>query len=85
LAKIISLQGSHVGRTWFVVYSERHIGTLLPIKVPKQKNLPNTEKMSDQWLSSIKLYCSKKMGNFVFNYNKNCKLSDDANPLISYF
>ena len=41
--------------------------------------------MGDQWLSSIKLYCSKKMGNFVFNYNKNCKLSDDANPLISYF
>jgi hypothetical protein len=33
--------------------------------------LPNTEKMGDQWLSSIKLYYSKKMWNFVFNYNKN--------------
>jgi hypothetical protein len=27
--------------------------------------------MGDQWLSSIKLYYSKKMWNFVFNYNKN--------------
>jgi hypothetical protein len=27
--------------------------------------------MSDQWLSSIKLHYSKKMWNFVFNYNKN--------------
>jgi hypothetical protein len=27
--------------------------------------------MGDQWLSPMKLYYSKKMWNFVFNYNKN--------------
>jgi hypothetical protein len=54
LAKIISLRGTHVGSTWFVVYLKGIIGTLLPKKVPKQKNLPIAEKMGGQWLSSIK-------------------------------
>jgi hypothetical protein len=30
--------------------------------------------MSDQWLSSVKLYYSKKMSNFVFNIKKNIKI-----------
>jgi hypothetical protein len=41
ITKNISLRGTHVGSTWFVVYLKgRHIGTLLPKKVPKQKTCP---------------------------------------------
>ena len=36
-----------------------------------RKNLPDTEKTGDLWLSSIKLYYSKKIRNFEFNNNKN--------------
>jgi hypothetical protein len=51
LAKIISIRGTHVGSTRFVVYLKGiYIGTLLPKKLVSY---------------------SKKMGNFVFNYNKN--------------
>jgi hypothetical protein len=47
------------------------IDAQLPNKSSQAKNVPNTGKMGDQWLSSIKLYYSKKMWNVVFNYNKN--------------
>ena len=49
---------------------ERHIGILLP-KSSQAKNLPDTEKSGDFWLSSIKLYYSKKIRNFELNNNKN--------------
>jgi hypothetical protein len=61
LAKIISLRGNHVEvlGLWFIwkAYMYRYITTK---KSSQAKNLPNTEKMGDQWLSSIKLYYSKK-------------------------
>jgi hypothetical protein len=53
---------------WFNAYYHGYSTTT---KSSQAKNLPNTEKMGDQWLSPIKLYYSKKMWNFVFNYNKN--------------
>ena len=37
LAKIISFRCTHLGNTWFIGLFERHIGILLPKKVPKQK------------------------------------------------
>jgi hypothetical protein len=43
----------------------------LPQKVPKQKSCQTPWKMGDQWLSFIKLYYSKKIWNFVFDYNTN--------------
>jgi hypothetical protein len=52
-----------VGSTGFVVYLKGIIGTLLPKKVPKQKNLPIAEKMVPCWQRSRDL-CQqgKKMG-----------------------
>jgi hypothetical protein len=37
----------------------------------KNSETPVIEYHKLKWLSSIKLYYSKKMWNFVFNYNKN--------------
>ena len=50
---------------------ERHIGTLPQKKSSQAKNLPDTEKMDNLWLSSIKLYYSEKIRNFEFNNDKN--------------
>jgi hypothetical protein len=61
LAKIISLCLAPILYIRkYLVYLKGIIGTLLPKKVPKQKNIPIAKKMGDQWLSSIKLYYSKK-------------------------
>ena len=40
LAKIISLRGTNVGSTWFVVYLKGIIGTLPPKKFPSKKTCP---------------------------------------------
>jgi hypothetical protein len=61
------------------------IDAQLPKKVPKQKNLLNTEKMGDQWLSSIKFYYSKKMWNFMWNYNKKWLASSESLQFKQFF
>jgi hypothetical protein len=47
------------------------IDAQLPQKVPKQKTCQTPRKWAITVLSSIKLYYSKKMWNFIFNYMKN--------------
>jgi hypothetical protein len=54
----------------FLWFNAQYHRCSITTKSSQAKNLPNTEKMGEQWLSSIKLYYSKKMWNFVFNYNK---------------
>ena len=59
---------------------ERYIGIYIAAKKSSQaKNLPDTEKTGDLWLSSIKLYYSEKIRNFEFNNNKN-DLHHDKEP-----
>ena len=54
---------------WFIW--KIHIKYIATIKSSQAKNLPDTEKTGDLWLSSIKLYYSEKIRNFEFIKNKN--------------
>jgi hypothetical protein len=62
---VINLCDAYKSLLQYIFYRSR-----FTTKSSQAKNVPNIQKMSDQWLSPIKLYYSKKMWNSVFNYNK---------------
>jgi hypothetical protein len=70
-------KSNFVAPSWGIDFS-------ITTKSSQAKNLPNTEKMSDQRLSSIKLYYSDKMWKFVFNYNKNDFASSESLEKSAY-